>query len=207
MFYQRVDMAQAQSKKKPDAKKAEAKQESQAKKAAAGKPTQERHGGPAKYAIAIIIVVVIIGFAIFAGNYAMQNTNSSFNTFKANFDSAPRVAIFVTAYNGTVLSGTVGCATAIIEEIASSKTNHRNTSTIDFNIINQTSCIQSPGLTENNSNYRTTTLQNCLNITKTEPTIYINYSSTNSTVIKPDYLYVSGTGLFLSECGVASEIS
>lgn len=165
----------------------------------------------AKYLVAIIIVVAIIGAAIFAGSFINQNQGGSFNTFKSNFNAAPRVAITVTAYNGTVLSGTVGCATAIIIQIASSQQNHRNISTIDFNeIANQTSCIMVRGFSGNgpNPNFTITSVQNCINITNAEPSIYINYSSSsNTTIIKPRLLYIAGTSTFLRQCGVASEIS
>jgi len=115
---------------------------------------------------------------------------------------------FATAYNGTVESGTVGCATAIIEQIIANRTYHRNSSTIDFNIIaNQTSCIRTVGPGGKTSNTFVTSLQYCLNTTSTEPTIYINYSATNITIIRPDYLYMSGDLLFLRECGVAEQIS
>ena len=159
-----------------------------------------------KYAAAIIIIIAIIGFAIVAGSFG-NNQTTNFNTFRNNFNSAPRVEIFITAYNGTVLSGTAGCATAIIEEIVASKTNHRNSTTIDFNIINQTSCVRESGL-GTRANYTNSTLQDCLNYINNYPTIYINYSSTaNTTIIRPKYLYISGSSLFLRECGVASEIS
>lgn len=161
-----------------------------------------------KYIAAIVIVVAIIGVAIFASSlFTARQPTSDFLVFQRNFNSAPRVNIFVAAYNGTVLSSTISCGTAIIEQIVGSKANHRNASTIDLNIINQTSCIRSTGLGGSASNYTTTTLQNCLNASGTEPSIYINYSTTNTTIIRPEYLYISGDALFLRECGVASQIS
>ncbi len=165
-------------------------------------------GSIAKYVAAIVVVVAIIGAAIFAGLLSIPSSQSNFTTFRNNFNSAPRVAITVAAYNSTILSGTIGCATAIIEEVVASKTEHRNSSTIDLNIINQSSCITTRGLGgTNSSNYTTTSLQDCLNISRTEPTIYINYSTANRTIISPEYMYVSGNMLFLRECGVASQIS
>jgi hypothetical protein len=177
------------------------------------KKTKEQSNlkGPwAKYVVAIILIIVIIGVAIFAGAILnnKQAPNGNFNVFKQNFDSAPRVNIFVAAYNGTVLSSTIGCGTAVIEEIVGSRTEHRNSSTIDLNIVNQTSCIRSKGLGEETTNVTiTTSLQNCLNTTNSEPTLYINYSMTNKTIITPDYLYVSGDATFLRECGVAAQIT
>lgn len=163
--------------------------------------------GAAKYIAAIIIIVAIIGAAIFANYYFVGNhNNGDFTVFQSNFNSAPRVTIMVAGYNGTVLSSTIGCATSVIEQIVASKTNHRDPSTIDLSIINQTSCVLSTGL-QGKTNYTVTSLQNCINYTKTEPTIFINYSTTNSTIIHPDYLSITGDQLYLSECGVASEIS
>ena len=92
-----------------------------------------------KYAAAIIIIVAIIAAAIFTAPYILNGQsgqNAPFNSFRNNFNSAPRVDIVVAAYNGTVLSGTIGCATAIIENIVGSKSMHRNASTIDLSIIN-----------------------------------------------------------------------
>ncbi len=186
------------------------KEKQQPKKASKAERKREPKGpGKGKYIAGIVLVVVIIVVAIFAsGLLTTMQPDNNFNAFRQNFNSAPRVDIFVAAYNGTVLSGTISCATAVIEQIVASRTNHRNATTIDLNIINQTSCIRSRGLGGNSSNYTTTSLQNCLNSSSTEPTIYINYStSTNTTIIRPEYLYISGTDLFLRECGVASQIS
>jgi hypothetical protein len=153
-------------------------------------------------AIAFLAIVVISYFVV-SGLYN-SNPQGSFSVFKSNFYSAPRVAIYATAYNGTVMSGTVGCATAIIENIVASTQSHRNSSTIDFFIINQTKCTYVAGLGK--SNGTETSLDACFNMSASEPTIYINYSLTNVTTVKPNYLYTSGDKLFLSECGVATEL-
>jgi len=185
-------------------------QKPKAKDSASKEGASKRTPFRAKYLVAIVIIVAIIGAAIFAGSFIGQNQGGNFDAFKSNFNSAPRVAITVTAYNGTVLSGTVGCATAIILQMASSQSMHRNTSTIDFSIINQSSCLEARGLPGNgpNPNYTTTSVQNCINLTMSEPAIYINYSAnTNTTIIKPKLLYISGTSTFLRRCGVAAEIS
>ncbi len=174
----------------------------------AGNKTQEAETKikPAYLAAAALafIAIVVASYFIVSGLYSNSNPTGSFSTFRSNFYYAPRVAIYATAYNGTVMSGTVGCATAIIENIVASTQAHRNSSTIDFFIINQTKCTYVSGLGK--SNGTETTLAACLNMGGAEPTIYINYSLTNVTTIKPDYLYTSGDRLFLSECGVATEL-
>lgn len=194
--------------KKSDDKMEKEKPEKKPEKKEPRKPADRQ--GAIKYAAAVILVVVIIAIAIFSAGLLNEapGVNTSFVIFQKNFDSASRVDIFATAYNGTVESGTVGCATAIIEEIIANRTYHRDSNTIDFNIIaNQTSCIRTVGPGGKTSNTFVTSLQYCLNTTSTEPTIYINYSANNITIIRPDYLYISGDLLFLRECGVASQIS
>jgi hypothetical protein len=188
-------------------KKSAGSQQKGAKAATAG----GKKGGSSyiKYLVSIVIIVAIIGVAIFASSLlGPQGTgNNSFLMFQKNYDSASRVDIFVTSYNGTILSSTIGCATAVIEQLVANKQEHRNASTIDLNIINRTSCIRSKGLGTATANYTVTSLQNCLNTSSAEPSIYINYSTTNQTIIKPDYLYISGDAVFLQECGLASEFS
>ena len=186
-----------------------------AKKSSARKREKEparRHGTPTwKIAVAIVIVVAVLGAAAFAiymylTPLSAQQT-ASFGTFEANFNSANRVAIFATAYNGSQLSSTVGCATAVIVQIVSSQAHHRDPGTIDYYVVNQTSCVYSgKGLGQPTSNYTTTSLQNCLNVTRTEPTIFINYTQINTTIIRPDYLYTSGNAAYLAQCGIANQL-
>jgi hypothetical protein len=182
------------------AKKKDSKEGNKAKETAA-------KTNPVYLAAAIIafVAIVAVSYLVVSGIYSNSNPQNSFSTFRSNFYSAPRVAIYATAYNGTVMSGTVGCATAIIENIVASTQAHRNSSTIDFFIINQTKCTYVSGLGK--SNGTETSLAACLNMSGSEPTIYINYSSTDmNPVIKPDYLYISGNSTFLNECGVATEL-
>ena len=173
---------------------------------ASGSTAKETNTKPAYLvaAIVVFIAVVAVSYLLVSKFYTGTNPSSSFSAFKSNFDSAPRVAIYATTYNGTVMSGTVGCATAIIENIVASKQAHRNSSTIDFFMVNQTDCTYVSGLGTGNGTE--TSISSCLNMSSPEPTIYINYSLVNTTSIKPRYLYTSGDRLFLSECGIATEL-
>ncbi len=155
--------------------------------------------------IGIVVVVVIIAGAVVYGLGSTKPTG--FSTFKSNFNSAPRVAIYTTGYNGTAISSTVGCATAIIESVVGSQTYHRSANTIDLYVINQTECVFENGVGGTVGNYTFNSIGNCINASKTEPSIFINYSSVNSTVIKPKALYMSGDARFLGLCGLASEIT
>jgi hypothetical protein len=73
--------------------------------------------------------------------------------------------------------------------------------------MNQTSCVFEHGVGGVVTNYTYNTTANCINTSKTEPSIFINYSDTNSTRITPQALYVAGDSQFLAICGIASELS
>jgi hypothetical protein len=117
------------------------------------------------------------------------------------------VAIYVTYQNGTEFSYSSECAYQLIERLIDNQARHRNASTIDFMIVaNSTSCLSPNGALGTANGTKITPLSSCLALSNSEPSIFINYSSTNSTVIKSGKLYTSGDDLFLSECGVASEL-
>lgn len=156
------------------------------------------------YAAAFIIILAIIIAGGLAYGLAGSSGSTSFLTFQNNFNSAQRVGILVMAQNGTELSPAIGCSTKVIEQVVGSR--QRNSSTIDYYTLNATSCDYLQGLGVQ-SQVVTTTPANCLSTSSAEPRIVINYSSVNSTVIKPTSLYVSGDAAFLTECGVATEIT
>jgi hypothetical protein len=156
--------------------------------------------------IGTVVIILIIAGALVYG--LSSNSPTSFSTFKAGYNSASRVAIYASAgSNNTGIGSTVGCATALIEGLIGSPSSHRNASTIDFFIMNQTSCVYEHGIGGAVGNYTYNSPGNCINTSKSEPSIFINYSVVNSTVIKPTVLYISGDAQFLSLCGVASEIT
>jgi hypothetical protein len=151
---------------------------------------------------AVVAVILVIAAAIIAIMYMSQPP--SFSSFRSAFNSASKIAIFA-VYNGTNLgmggSSAVSCATAVIEEL------HRTPSTINFFVVNQTSCtFAASGLGANNTTI-TTGIGRCVNMSKGMPTLYINYSRMNETVVGHGTLYISGNLLFLRECGIAVELS
>lgn len=167
--------------------------------------------GSSKLLIGVVIFVIIIIFAI-GGGYVygvIGGTQTNFATFQKNFLSAQNVGILVTDNNGTSFTATNACADNIIEQIVGSRQYHRNESTINlYVLINRTNCIYLPnGFNATNPQTVNTTYQDCLTMSAAEPRIFVNYSSTNSTIITPTTLYVSGNLKFLELCGVASEIT
>ncbi len=155
-------------------------------------------------AIAVVIIIVFIYF-VYVPSTAPP---TSFSTFRNNFVSAPRAGILVMYNNGTGFASAIGCATSLIEQIEASPQVHRNSSTLDFYVVNQTGCVYTPkGLSGGVHSYNTTSAAVCLDMSQQEPTISINNSRTNSTQITPEALYVRGTSAYLQQCGIASEIT
>jgi hypothetical protein len=178
----------------------------EAKKAAKeNNPGKSKSNVPGYIILAIVAIIAII-VGITATVLLMNGQATPFNTFKSNFNSAKRVAIYTTAYNGSQISSALGCSTAIIEEITGNPAIHRNSSTIDFFVLNQTSCVFEHGVGGIITNYTYNSTANCLSSAKGEPSIFVNYSKTNSTVINPLSLYFSGNEQFLAICGIASEL-
>ncbi len=158
--------------------------------------------------LAVIGIIVIVAIIAGALAYGLTSTPAtSFNSFKSRFNSAQRIGIVAYGYNGTEVSYTVGCASAIIESVVGSASSHRNASTIDFYIVNSTECVSEHGVAGTVQNYTNSTAGNCISEADAEPSIFISYNNTNSTKVTQDSLQIKGDGEFLSMCGISSEIS
>ena len=158
--------------------------------------------------VSVAIIIAIVGTALLLVSYNPPgNKQTSFSTFMNNFLTSNGVAIYVSSANESAYPSAIACATALIETIEANAATHKSVSAIGFYVMNQTSCTYKPGgLGSAITNYTNTTPSVCLALSTGLPRIFINYSATNSTVIKPYDLYVSGTSSFLNECGIASEI-
>jgi len=150
-------------------------------------------------AIAAIAIIAFLIYFVFA-NYL----TTSFSTFKGNFDSAPRVAIALTYTNVTQLPYLTDCLTETSYMIAS---HGRKATTMDVFVLNATTCTYSITGIGGQANITTTSASKCLAVARSEPSIFLNYSSTNSTIITPYHMYVYGNAAYMEACGVASEFS
>ena len=161
-----------------------------------------------KYAMAVFSAVVVVLVVVGLYYLLIGALPANFNTFRSNFNAAPRVALLVTAYNGTQLSGAIGCASSLIQQMVASQSQHRNASTIDYYVLNQTECVYSTtGLGSLLKNYTYATPANCISMSSGEPRIFINYSEVNNTRITSTSLSYSGNIKFLLQCGIASEMT
>ena len=169
---------------------------------------EEKPAGSGRKYWAVLFIVVIL-FAIAGGlvyDLSGPSSTASFSTFSNNFYSAPAVAIVVSGSNGTELSSAIGCGTLIIEQITENQATPRNASSIDFYSMNSTSCTYSMGLGYPLKNASYASPAQCISMASAVPRIFVNYSSSNSTIITTDALYVSGDTDFLAMCGIASEL-
>ncbi len=147
--------------------------------------------------LAVVVVIVVILYLVYA-NYV----TTPFSTFQRNYNSAARVALAVVYGNVTQYSSEEGCSSYLIQTIAGK----RNASTIDFFILNQTTCYYSPTGLGHAINISTVPASQCLGYARSEPSIFLNYSNTNSTIITPYHLYASGNAAYMAKCGIAVEI-
>jgi hypothetical protein len=178
-----------------EAPKAEARQRRQA----------PRKGGvPSWVAVAALALVAMA--AVLAAFYYLalpSMSNVPFTTFKSNFDAGKRVAVFVTYGNQSQFAAESSCYTEIIHNVALS----RNASTIDFFILNSTTCTFSSTGLGKAVNISTVAPAQCLARAASEPSIFLNYSSQNGTVVKAYDLYEYGNAAYMAACPIAVDIS
>jgi hypothetical protein len=169
---------------------------------------------PSAKHIPVIIIVAVVAIAAVLGYLATSGFGGggtggqqTFQSFQSGFYSAQRVAIYVPFINSSTFAYSDGCATQLIQSIVSSRSHHRNMTSIDLMIIaNSTSCLSPNGPLGSSNGTKITPIASCLAVSGHEPSVFINYSGTNFTAIKAGNLYTRGDALFLSECGIASEL-
>lgn len=166
-------------------------------------------GARSSYLIPAIIIIAVMAMAIVLGLIVSQSAGGggqqNLQGFQNKFYAAPRVAIYV--MNSSQFSYSDNCANYLIQKLILSQAHHRNASTIDLMVVaNSTSCLSPNGPLGSANGTKAMPLSSCLAVSNGEPSVFINYSSTNSTSIRSGNLYTSGDSLFLSECGIASEL-
>ncbi len=175
-------------------------EEARQQKAAAGKREEKKSNAPLYTGIAVALVI-ILAIAAYAGLGSLSGT--SFATFKGNFNSAQRVALVVYFHNTSVYYEQNVCSTDLVEILAA----HRNPSTIDFFTINNNTCSYIPNGLGHPANVLTNSSAFCLRTAASEPSLSLNYSSYNHTVITPDHMSVFGNENYFRSCPIAVDIS
>ena len=190
---------QKPSKKLKPEPKPSAEQEKAKRKEAKEEPKEEKKVSWPLIAIAaaIVMVVAILAFYFFIPAI----TGVSFQTFKSNFESAPRVVLAVTYLNQSQFSSEVPCYTTMLEIIART----RNASSIDFLLLNHTKCEYSPTGLGTSASFKVVNASVCDEIANNEPSIFMNYSSYNYTRISAYHLYLGADAPYLASCPIAAE--
>jgi hypothetical protein len=189
------------TKVKKTAARAEAKAQQPARKSRVKEKAKEAFSW-ARFALLAVAVVAVVILAFF---YLVlpSMSNVPFTTFKDNFASAARVALIVTYGNQSQYAAESQCFPALVQTLSFT----RNASTIDFFILNSTSCFYPTSGLGRASNVTTTTPASCLARAGSEPTLYLNYSAKNSTMVKAYGLYVYGNAAYMAKCPIAVDMS
>ncbi len=150
----------------------------------------------------LITIPLLAAFIVFFA-FVLPMLSVPFSTFKSNFLSAQRVAVLAQYGNSAGSGSVLQCATQVVQIIAHS----RNASSIDFYVLNGTSCTYPVGGLGHTVTLSTNSTQNCINMTRSEPSLFLNYSATNSTLITTSRLYISGNEAYMSSCPIAVDLS
>lgn len=152
---------------------------------------------------ALVLAAVIV--AVFALFFILMNAafvSVPFSTFKANFDSAPRVAVFVTYQNQTQYQLESHCSSWLVQSISSS----RNVS-MDFYLLNQTNCtFSSTGIGHLLNGIVTKQASYCQALEGAEPSILLNYAPVNITLVRANQLTIYGNAAYMASCPIAVNI-
>lgn len=172
-------------KKAETAKKEPGKQESQLKTAIT-------------VAVPIIAILLIFYFAVLPST----SVTVPFTTFQKTYLSAPRVGVLLSYQNQSQYGVASQCATELVQIIAQG----RNATTIDYYVLNRTECTYPTGGLGHSISIATNSTGWCINASKSEPDIFLNVSSVNSTTITARKLYVHGNTQYMNACPIAIEI-
>ena len=192
--------------KKPKERKQTAEEKKQGaneKQEGKGEKKEPKPRSPYLYAAAVAIVIIVAVAALFTVSGTFNGV--SFSSFKQNFNSASKVAVVLNYTNLTVLNTKEYlCAQPLLEILEA----HSPPPTIDLLVINSTSCtedvIAPPKYAISPIN---TTPAACLSIAGSEPSISLNYSAQNYTVVRPYHISVFGDYNYMRSCPIAVDMS
>lgn len=188
-------------------KRAEAKAASQQEKQQKERPEQKPKTGGSTLKLALIAIVAIAVLAALFLILPNSLTGVNFSTFKSNFDSASSVAVVATYYNESQYAQESACFSSLVEVIAYT----RQRSTINFYLVNaqSDSCEYSKnGLVGLNLSVANGTASQCRSLAAAAPaSLYLNYSSVNSSLIYANKMYVYGNGAYMVKCPITVNLA
>ena len=184
---------------------ADKKGESRGKSSEAKTETEVKpRGSRAFMIIAGVVVIAVVAIAIlFIATQGGNGSTAKFSTFRNNFNSANKVSIVVYYHNATTYDQETICSTYLVEVLAS----RRNPGSINYFTIDNNTCTYIPNGIGHEANVLTNSSSFCLSQAATEPTISLTYGNSNSTVITPENLNITGNIKYFKACPIAVDIS
>ena len=150
--------------------------------------------------IAIIVIAVVL-LLYYPGLIGISGV--PFSTFKSNLNAAQKISLIITYGNNSQYSSEAACFPQILEILGRS----RSPSTIGLYILNKTTCTYSKTGLGGSVQPVTANSSYCIGAAKGTPTIYLNYSNTNYTLIMPYGMYIYGNSGYMSKCPVAADFA
>lgn len=151
-------------------------------------------------------LVVVVAAILIAVVYLLYTSAPvSFSTFKSNFQSANKVSITATYYNTSQYADESPCMNSIIQVVAHT----RKASTIDFFFIDASNdtCTYPVGTVGGQISVGSSNSSRCLDIARSEPGIFLNYSQGNAKIVTPYRLTIYGNSTYMSSCPIAIELA
>ena len=195
-------MATKKDKKENTAKKVE-KEARKASGSSTSKQSSDKKSNRAIYAAVIIAILVVAAIIIYSVSL-QSNASVPFATFKQNFNNAQRVSIASTYTTEGQFINESQCFSSIIQIVSHT----RLPKTIDFYLINQTSCTYSKTGLGGQINPITTNASLCVGRALNETGIFLNYTTTgNYTNIEPQHMYIYGNSSYMKACPIAADFA
>lgn len=195
-------MATKKDKKENTTKKVE-KEARKASSSSTSKQSSGKKSNKTLYAAVIIAVLVVAAIIIYSIS-PQSNASVPFSTFKQNFNNAQRVSIASTYTTEGQFINESQCFSSIIQIVSHT----RLPSTIDFYLINQTSCTYSKTGLGNQVTPITANASLCRGRALNETGIFLNYTTTgNYTDIAPQHMYIYGNSSYMKACPIAADFA
>lgn len=151
----------------------------------------------------VVVIAVVVIAILFIATQGGNGSTAKFSTFKNNFNSANKVSIVVYYHNATTYDQETICSTYLVEVLAS----RRNPGSINYFTIDNNTCTYIPNGIGHEANVLTNSSSFCLSQAAGEPTISLTYGNSNSTVITPENLNITGNIKYFKACPIAVDIS
>ena len=165
--------------------------------------SSEKKSNRAIYAAVIIAVLILAAIIVYSVSL-QSNASVPFATFKQNFNNAQRVSIASTYTTEGQFINESQCFSSIIQIVSHT----RLPKTIDFYLINQTSCTYSKTGLGGQITPITANASLCVGRALNETGIFLNYTTTgNYTDIEPQHMYIYGNSSYMKACPIAADFA